>query len=133
MPGAIGLHLSFDEHGREIEILDVIRVDEDKYRIEETPIFNPAVTMGDVIRVREEHGIYYYVETVEKSPFRRMAWLLSKETVISAEIAAVKERITVSGGKWEQIFGGLFVVHMPKSSVIDVETEMNRLIERFER
>ncbi|MFD1907448.1 hypothetical protein ACFTAO_17380 [Paenibacillus rhizoplanae] len=39
LPGTVGLHICFDEQGREIEVLDVTRVDKDIYRIEETPIF----------------------------------------------------------------------------------------------
>lgn len=126
-----GLHICFDPAGREIEILDVTPVGKDKYRIEETPIFNPSVTMGDIIRVKEELGIYYYQETVQKSHFKRYAWLLSKEAVDSAAISAFKQRITENDGKCEQIFGGLLVIHMPKNTLIDVDGEMNRIIERF--
>jgi hypothetical protein len=128
-----GLHICFDPAGREIEILDVTPVGKDKFRIEETPIFNPGVTMGDIIRVKEEQGIYYYQETVQKSHFKRYAWLLSKEAVDSAVIAAFKQRITENEGKCEQIFGGLFVIHIPKHTLIDVDGEMNRIIKRFEK
>lgn len=133
MPESTELHICFDEQGRDIEILDVTSVDRDKYRIEETPIFNPGVTMGDIIRVKEEQGVYYYLETVQKSHFKRYAWLLSREAVNSVDIAAFKERITRNDGKWEQIFGGLFIIHIPKDTVINVEEEMNRVIERFEK
>jgi hypothetical protein len=132
MPGPIGLHICFNELGREIEVLDVTFLDKDTYRIEETPIFNPGVTLGDVIRVKEERGIYYYVETVEKSNLDRYAWLLSKETVSSMEIAAFKQRILEIHGKWELIFGGFLVIHIPKDAAMDVDEEMNRIIERFE-
>lgn len=127
-----GLHICFDEQGREIEILDVTPMDTDKYRIEETPIFNPGITMGDIIRVKEDKGIYYYQETVQKSPFKRYAWLLSKEAVNSPEIEALKQRITRGDGKWEQIFGGLLVIHIPKDTMMNIDVEMNRIIERFE-
>lgn len=132
MPEPLGLHICFDELGREIEILDVTPMDKDKYRIEETPIFNPGITMGDIVRVKEDEGIYYYQETVQKSPFKRYAWLLSKEAVHSPELAAYKQRILKSGGKWEQIFGGLLVIHIPKDTMINIEVEMNRIIGRFE-
>jgi hypothetical protein len=132
MPEPVGLHICFDELGREIEILDVTPVSRDKYRIEETPIFNPGIALGDIIRVKEKQGISYYVETVEKSGFRRYAWLLSKEAVSSKEIREMKQRIKDSGGRTEQIFGGLLVIHMPHNSGFDVEGEMARIIERFE-
>ncbi|AIQ17670.1 hypothetical protein H70357_14125 [Paenibacillus sp. FSL H7-0357] len=132
MPDTVGLHICFDELGREIEILDVTPVARDKYRIEETPIFNPGIALGDIIRVKEKQGISYYVETVEKSGFRRYAWLLSKEAASSKEIRDMKQRIEDDEGRTEQIFGGLLVIHMPYSSGIDVEGEMARIIERFE-
>lgn len=132
MPEPIGLHICFNELGREIEVLDVTFLEKDTYRVEETPIFNPGVTLGDIIRVKEERGIYYYVETVEKSNLDRYAWLLSKETVNSTEIAVFKQRIAEIEGKWEQIFGGFLVIHIPKDATMDVDGEMNRIIERFE-
>ncbi|AIQ73777.1 MULTISPECIES: DUF4265 domain-containing protein [Paenibacillus] len=127
-----GIHICFNADGREIEILDVTPFGKDKFRIEETPIFNPAVTMGDIIQVKEENGVYYYQETVQKSPFKRYAWLLSKEAVDSTAIADFKHRIIENEGKCELIFGGLFVIHIPKNTSIDVDGEMNRIIERFE-
>lgn len=132
MPGTVGLHICFDERGREIEVLDVTPVAKDKYRIEETPIFNPGIAYGDIIRVREQQGIAYYVETVQKSGFIRYAWLLSKEAAASREIRDFKDRVTSHEGKWEQIFGGLLVIHLPQSSSVDAEQEMARIIERFE-
>ena len=132
VPGIVGLHICFDEQGREIEVLDVTPVAKDKYRIEETPIFNPGIALGDVIRVREQQGIAYYVETVQKSGLVRYAWLLSKEAAASPEIHSFKERVTEHEGKWEQIFGGLLVIHLPKHSIVDAELEMSRIIKRFE-
>jgi hypothetical protein len=132
LPGTVGLHICFDERGREIEVLDVTPVAPDKYRIEETPIFNPGIALGDIIRVREQEGIAYYVETVQKSGFVRYAWLLSKEAAASQEIRSFTERVTEHEGRWEQIFGGLLVIHLPKHSAVDAELEMSRIIGRFE-
>lgn len=132
MPDTVGLHICFDEQGREIEVLDVTPVAQDKYRIEETPIFNPCITLGDIIRVTEKQGISYYVETVQKSAYRRYAWLLSKEAAGSPEIRDMKQLVKENGGKWEQIFGGLLVIHMPKNTVIDTDAEMSRILAKFE-
>lgn len=132
MLGTVGLHICFDEQGREIEVLDVTRVAKDTYRIEETPIFNPGIALGDIIRVNEREGIAYYVETVKKSGLVRYAWLLSKEAAASGEIRSFTKRVTAHGGRWEQIFGGLLVIHLPKHSAVDAELEMSRIIEHFE-
>ncbi|MNO22939.1 hypothetical protein D3C76_127280 [compost metagenome] len=132
MPGTVGLHICFDKLGREIEILDVTPMARDKYRIEETPIFNPCIALGDIIRVEEKQGIAYYVETVQKSGYVRYAWLLSKEAAASREIHEFKRRITEHEGKWEQIFGGLLVIHLSKHSGVDVEAEMALILKPFE-
>lgn len=132
MPGTVGLHICFDELGREIEVLDVTPVAKDKYRIEETPIFNPGIALGDIIRVREEQGIAYYVETVQKSGLVRYAWLLSKEAAASADIRLFKDRVTEHEGRWEQIFGGLLVIHLPKHSAVDADLEMSQILARFD-
>lgn len=132
MPETVGLHICFDEQGREIEVLDVTPVARDKYRIEETPIFNPGIALGDIIRVRVQQGIAYYIETVQKSGLIRYAWLLSKEAAASPEIVSFKERVNAHEGRWEQIFGGLLVIHLPKHSEVDAELEMSRIIARFE-
>ncbi|MBW4083123.1 DUF4265 domain-containing protein [Paenibacillus sp. S150] len=132
MPGTVGLHICFDELGREIEILDVTPVGQGEYRIEKTPIFNPCIVLGDIIRVEEKQGIAYYVETVRKSGYARYAWLLSKEAAGSREIREFKQRITEYEGKWEQIFGGLLVIHLSRHSGIDAESEMALILERFE-
>ncbi|WP_405111486.1 DUF4265 domain-containing protein [Paenibacillus sp. FSL K6-1217] len=132
MPGTVGLHICFDEQGREIEVLDVTRVGKDTYRIEETPIFNPGIALGDIIRVSEREGIAYYIETVKKSGLVRYAWLLSKEAAASGEIRSFTKRVAEHGGRWEQIFGGLLVIHLPKHSPVDAELEMSRIIEHFE-
>jgi hypothetical protein len=132
VPGTVGLHICFDKRGREIEVLDVTPVAQGKYRIEETPIFNPCIALGDIIRVEEKQGIAYYVETVQKSGYVRYAWLLSKEAAVSREIHEFKQRITEHKGRWEQIFGGLLVIHLSKHSGVDVEAEMALILKRFE-
>lgn len=132
MPDTVGLHICFDESGREIEVLDVTPVAHDKYRIEETPIFNPGIALGDIIRVKEKQGISYYVETVQKSAYKRYAWLLSKEAAGSREIAALKQSVKENGGRYEQIFGGFLVIHIQKGTAVDVEAEMSRILAKFE-
>ncbi|AIQ46661.1 hypothetical protein R70723_12855 [Paenibacillus sp. FSL R7-0273] len=132
MPETVGLHICFDESGREIEVLDVTPVAQDKYRIEETPIFNPGIALGDIIRVKEKQGISYYVETVQKSVYRRFAWLLSREAAASREISALKQAVKENGGRSEQIFGGFLVIHIQDDTMLDVEAEMSRILAKFE-
>jgi hypothetical protein len=69
---------------------------------------------------------------VQKSAYQRYAWLLSKEAADSGEIGSMKQRVKENGGKCEQIFGGLLVIHMPKNTMVDAEAEMTRILAKFE-
>lgn len=132
MPKPLELHICFDERGSEIEVLDVTQVERDTYRIEETPIFNPGIFVGDIIRVKEEQGVHYYQETVRKSTLKRHAWLLTEQAAYSPIVAAFRQRVNEAGGSWEQIFGGLIVIHIPVPSSLNVEEEMGRILACFE-
>ncbi|WP_151734889.1 DUF4265 domain-containing protein [Paenibacillus tengchongensis] len=131
MPDIMGLHICFDEQGREIEILDVTPVSRNEYRIEETPLFHPALGLGDIIRVKEKQGVFYYVETVRKSGYLRHAWLLSQEAAESREIKDFTGRVARQKGRWEQIFGGVLIVHLPAAADLDAEAEMARILRRY--
>ncbi len=124
------LHLCFDEIGREIEVLDVSLIDKETLIIEENPIFNEQVSYGDIIRVKQEKEIFYYIETIQKSDLIRHSWLLSKDISESEEIEELKERINKSEGRCEQVFGGLLVVNIPKDSKINVDEEINKIIKK---
>ncbi|WP_150275877.1 DUF4265 domain-containing protein [Paenibacillus tepidiphilus] len=131
MPEIMGLQFCFDEHGREIEILDVTPVARNEYRIEETPLFHPGLSLGDIIRVKEKQGILHYIETVHKSRYRKYAWLLSQEAAESREIKDFIRRVAGQQGRWERIFSGVLIVHLPAAANLDAEGEMAAILQRF--
>ncbi|BBI34264.1 DUF4265 domain-containing protein [Cohnella abietis] len=122
------LPIRFTEDSREIEVIDVIQVGDSLYRIEENPIFTELVAFGDTILVREEPDTYVYLETVRTSDYNRFSWLLSKEATDSQQLDAVKSRITALHGRWEHVFGGVFIVNIPKDAPYEIHDEMNRII-----
>jgi len=40
--------------------------------------------------------------------------VLSAEIIASSELRAILDRVTTGGGHWEQAFGGVLVLHVPK-------------------
>ena len=122
------MHLCFDGAGREVEVLDVVQVDEDIYRIEENPVFTEKVSFGDVIRVKAANDVSMYIETIEKSKFTRHNWLLSKEVIYSLELKILKNKIRDWEGKSQQVFGGIFIVNLPANTNVDINDEVQRVI-----
>ncbi|WP_141503904.1 DUF4265 domain-containing protein [Paenibacillus luteus] len=125
----IPLHLCFDGAGREVEVLDVVQLDEDIYRIEENPVFTENVAYGDVIRVKAIKDASMYIETIEKSTFTRHNWLLSKEVIFSLELKMLKNKIRDWKGKSQQVFGGIFIVNLPANVEVDINDEVQRVID----
>ncbi|NBD25398.1 DUF4265 domain-containing protein [Paenibacillus glycinis] len=127
------MSLCFDEVGREIEVLDVTVIDNDILIMAENPIFSEHVSYGDRIRVKVEKDIYYYVETLQKSELVRHSWLLSKEVSESSEIEQIKEAISRMEGRYEQVFGGVLVINVPKDAERAIVSEVNATIEKIDR
>lgn len=107
------------------------RIGENEYRIEETPVFRPDLSLGDIIKVKEERGVCYYVETIRKSDYRKVVRLLSREAARSLELAAFRERVLNRNGKWETVFGGLLIVHIPREADKTLETELEAIARTY--
>ncbi|MFD1776184.1 DUF4265 domain-containing protein [Paenibacillus rhizophilus] len=131
MPEFMEVQLCFDEAGREIEILEVTRIGENEYRIEETPVFRPELSLGDIIKVKEERGVCHYVETVRKSDYRKVVRLLSREAARSPELAAFRERVLSRNGKWETVFGGVLIIHVPKEAEQPLKAELEAIARAY--
>ncbi len=129
----IELHLCFDGVGREVEVLDVIQLDDDIYRIEENPVFTENVAFGDVIRVKPSNDVSLYIETIEKSRYTRHNWLLSKEVIYSVELKILKNKIRNWQGKSQQVFGGIFIVNLPADTEVDINNEVQKVIETVQK
>ncbi|KRE48742.1 DUF4265 domain-containing protein [Paenibacillus sp. Soil522] len=129
----IELQLCFDGVGREVEVLDVIQLDDDIYRIEENPVFTENVAFGDVIRVKPSNDVSLYIETIEKSRYTRHNWLLSKEVIYSVELKILKNKIRNWQGKSQQVFGGIFIVNLPADTEVDINNEVQKVIETVQK
>ncbi|RED66182.1 hypothetical protein [Cohnella lupini] len=108
-------------------------MDTDTLLIEENPIFSEQVSFGDIIKVRQEEEVYYYIETLRKSELIRHSWLLSQEISDSAELVVIKDRINDIKGRTEQVFGGLLVINISLEHESEIVDEINKLIKKFDR
>ncbi|PWV94454.1 uncharacterized protein DUF4265 [Paenibacillus cellulosilyticus] len=121
-------HLCFDQDGREIEVLDGLRIDAETIRIEENPIFYDRVSYGDVIRIRRDKDIFYYIETIKKSELVRHARLLTQETSQSREIESIMNRVVRYDGRAEIVFGGILIVNIPREHEEEILQELNEIV-----
>ncbi|SFE51912.1 protein of unknown function [Paenibacillus algorifonticola] len=127
MNPSVELGISFHSSGQEIEMLKVTPIDDQRYRIEENPLFTEMVSFGDIIKLEQQGNIYFYKETVRKSRLRRYSWLLSQDVASSEELAAFKNRVADSGGNWETIFGGMLIINVPSHIDFDPDVEINNI------
>ncbi len=111
------------------QTMDVTPLEGNLYRLEVTPVFvEQQLFLGDIIEAEtQEDGVLSFRRLVTPSPWCHWQWFLSRATVESPAFEALKEAIEEQGGKWEQVFGGLFFVHLPKESRFDPEAAWHNL------
>ncbi len=120
--------LRFDETQEE---LAVCSLPGSSFRLAETPVLaSQPVFFGDIIDTTLlPDSSHRFDRVVAPAPFNHYSWFLSSKVSASHQLKAFAEEVESSGGHWEQIFGGLFHVHMPIESTFDGEVEMMRLLE----
>jgi hypothetical protein len=93
------------------ETLLLTPMGEDLFRLEESSFVTDAV-YRDVIRATEaEDGALLFVEIAERSPLVTNICILRQELIESEAIQSILKQIMEQGGNWEQVFGGVLIVH----------------------
>ena len=106
----------------------VTPIGENMYRLEESILLaDEELECGDIISGTIEAGRLTISARIRKTPLVRYEFLLSKAIVGSKDLDVLKDQIIEYGGMWEQIAGGMFVVHLPKDCMLDVENELGRI------
>ncbi len=109
------------------ETLLLTPVGGDLFRLEESSFVTDAV-YRDVIRATEaEDGALRFVEIAERSPLVTNSCILRQELIKSEAIQSILERIMEQGGNWEQVFGGMLIVHTPPSTAKEIEDQIRRI------
>lgn len=99
------------------------------YRITATALSAPGrIRPGAVVHTRvNSEGNREIVALVSRSPYRSASALLGEQAVHSIELVELKARVIAAGGEWEQVFGGILIVHVPRDSGVDLRSEIASL------
>ena len=54
---------------------------------------------------------------------------LPKNIIESQEFENLKKDVENEGGDWEIVFGGIFIVHLPKESSYDVHKNLQKVFD----
>jgi hypothetical protein len=95
----------------------VVPLGSDLYRLEETSFWGEMRYL-DVIRAATcDDGALLFEEVITRSELATESWVLSKEVLASREMHEILDLVMTTGGNWEQAFGGILIVHIPKESI----------------
>jgi hypothetical protein len=109
------------------EVLVVTPLGAGLYRLEESS-FLGEVRYLDVIRATAlDDRSLLFKELVPPSDLVTQTWVFSRETIASRELREILDRVMTIGGNWEQAFGGVLMVHVPKESMEAIEGQINGL------
>ena len=102
------------------------------YRITATALSAPGrIRPRAVVHTRvNSEGNREIVALVSRSPYRSALTFLGKQALNSielVELVELKARVTAAGGEWEQVVGGILIVHVPRDSGVDLRTEIASL------
>jgi hypothetical protein len=87
-----------------------------RYRLTATALSMPGrLRLGAVVEaVADSDGSLVVDRLVERSPYRSTATGLSRQEMESPVLDALKASVTAARGNWEQVLGGIFIVHLPR-------------------
>jgi hypothetical protein len=121
--------------GRCTEEVEVLRLDERRYELCETPLSQyPLAAMGDIVKLQPIDEDTYKLVRVLERPFLHCDWILPGPYGASQAIYKFGEWISSRGGRWECIMSGLLIVHLPADlSAAEVGTELEARLRTFER
>ena len=113
--------------------LEVTQLAPNRFRLEEGPFLMFEGGLHDIIEADlQDDGSYVLRGVIEKSPWQKFDFVLSKEL---AESDAFKERLfrTVErlGGTWETMFGGLVSLYLPQGIQFDLQKQITAITEEL--
>ena len=83
------------------------------------------VVYGDIIEGEQRAGgALRFIRVASPSDMKTISCILTSEQINASGLRPFLERVVNLGGNWEQAFGGVLLVHLPKSVELDVEAEV---------
>ncbi len=122
-PGALpDVAVEFPDEDGDTEHLIVTDLGAGRFRLEESPVFSDFAGWGDVVACsRGDDGRLICREVVQPSGFHRVYSVTNHEYLQSRNWAELKPRIIAAGGVWQQVFGGILILHYPKGKIAEFE------------
>jgi hypothetical protein len=95
------------------------------YKCLESCLFIDFVKYGCEIEVEEVDGKINFLRLFKEPRYEAFFYVWSKEIVESNGCKRMKDEIIQLGGFWENAMSGVFIIHLPKDKV----DELDRLFE----
>jgi hypothetical protein len=110
--GSIEREVCFLDGSRESLLLTPLG--ENRFRMDESSMFGEVMYRDVIEAIETEGGVLRFVAVVEKSPLTSRSWISRQELIETDAIQNLLRRIMDEGGNWEQTFGGVLTVHLPR-------------------
>jgi hypothetical protein len=121
--------LTIDLDFGEVKVGNVLvtSLGENQYQLEQSPL-DETVFYKDIIQAKkQDDGSFLFEKVLEPSGRDNYCYLLSKKFYETPEFESLLNRIDKSDGYWEQVFGGILVVSLPRNSEINLPKDIVKL------
>jgi hypothetical protein len=121
------VHIIFDDGSTEDLLLT--SVGPNTYRAEESSMLG-EFSYKDLIEAQPlSDGSLQFLKIVTPSGLKTNSWILPKGIIESEGFRVILDSVMKLGGNWEQVFGGLLLVHLPPEVADAVEARINHFQE----
>lgn len=101
---------------------EVLWLGDDVFELLSSDPFNEEMLYGvQVVLKPVADGEYEYVRKHKESGFHTLDFLIPKATAESSELKRCLDSLGEAGCEWEIIFGGMLLIHIPKSRQAELE------------
>ena len=117
------VHITFEDGSTEGLLLTALG--SNFYRAEESSLLG-EMCYKDVIQAEpQSDGSVRFLKVVTPSGLKTNSWILSKGIIESDAFRAILDSVMELGGNWEQVFGGVLLVHLPPEHADTIESKIN--------
>ena len=89
--------------------------------------FFDLIKYGCEIEAEEIDGSLNFIGFYKESIFKTFRYIWSKEIIESNDCGKIKDEIINLGGFWESAMGGIFIIHLPKDKINELDNLLKLL------
>lgn len=91
-----------------------------QYRLDATPTVVESPGFGDIIAAEViSPQKLRYLSTVQKSGWRTYSFVSNSRMLEGPKAMALLDKLESFGGRWEEVFGSLLLIHIPPGLDLD--------------